>query len=280
MPRFNRQGNSMQSDEIQRGQWALITGASMGLGEAFARRLAAAGCNCVLVALEQDRLDALAAELTDLHEVKCRPIALDLTRDDMLDRIQAATHDIAIDILVNNAGFGVGGPFATRDPGRLAALVKLNCLAPVLLTRHFLPGMLDRNYGAIIMVASIMAFITAPYETAYNASKAFGLHFGESLWGELRGTGVDVITVCPGGMKTAFFAGEGIRASDVRRLHRFSHPPDKMAGLALRHLGRKPVVAPPFPVISSLLVRMLPRRWVTNVVRQIMLRFVRYDEAG
>ena len=127
------------------------------------------------------------------------------------------------------------------------------------------------------MVASIMAFITAPYEVAYNASKAFDLHFGESLYGELLGTGVDVITLCPGGMKTGFFAAEGIHAGDVRRLHQFSHPPQRMARLALRNLGRRSVVSPAFPFVVSLLVRLTPRKMVTRIVRAIMIRFVRYD---
>lgn len=262
------------------GDWALVTGASMGLGEAFARVLAGERVNLVLVALEADRLDSLAAELSNTHGVDCRPLALDLTDNDSLARVAAATHDIEVSILINNAGFGVGGGFATRDPVRLEKLVKLNCLAPVLLTRHFLPGMIARKRGAVVMVASIMAFITAPYEVAYNASKAFDLHFGESLAGELDGTGVDVLTLCPGGMKTDFFSAEGIREGDVHRLHRFSHPPEAMARLALRHLGSKRVAAPAFPIVASLLVRITPRKWVTHIVRTIIVRFVRYDGAA
>lgn len=260
------------------GDWALVTGGSMGLGEAFARMLAAEKINLVLVALEQDRLEALAAELAGSHGIECRPLALDLTDDEAFARIVEATSDIEVAILINNAGFGVGGEFATRDPRRLERLVKLNCLVPVMLTRHMLPGMIARRRGAVIMVASIMAFITAPYEAAYNASKAFNLHLGESLAGELDGTGVDVLTVCPGGMKTTFFAAEGIRGSDVNRLHKFSHPPETIARLALRKLGKTRVAAPMFPWVASYLVRITPRRWVTQIVRAIMVNFVRYDK--
>ena len=202
---------------------------------------------------------------------------MDLTEDGALSRIAEATRDIEIGLLVNNAGFGVGGSFATRDPARLEKLVKLNCLVPALLSRQVLPGIIARKRGGIVMVASIMAFITAPYEAAYNASKAFDLHFGESLYGELVGTGVDVITLCPGGMKTGFFAASGVHAGDVRRLHYFSAPPQRMARLALRNLGRRAVVSPAFPFAVSLLVRVTSRRMVTHIVRAIMLRFVRYD---
>lgn len=262
------------------GEWALVTGASMGLGEAFARQLAREGLNLVLIALEHDRLDALAAELKQQHAIQCRALALDLTAEGALLDVFRATDDLDIALLINNAGFGVGGEFATRDPQRLDQLVRLNCLAPVLLARHYLPGMLARRRGAVVMVASIMAFITAPYEAAYNASKAFDLHFGESLAGEVQGTGVDVLVLCPGGMKTAFFAAEGIRKGDVDRLHRFSHPPERMAALALRNLGRKRVAAPAFPRVASFLVRITPRAWVTHIVRAIMVNYVRYDDAG
>ena len=121
--------------------WALITGASSGLGREFARLIAAHGVNCVLVGLGDVALRSLADELSAKHGVQCRPLEIDLTDTEVLDHLSAATDDIPIGILVNCAGVAHGGTFHTRDPGKLERLVKLNCLAPVLLTRAYLPQM-------------------------------------------------------------------------------------------------------------------------------------------
>ncbi len=258
--------------------WALVTGASSGLGKAFAERCAAQGVNCVLVALEEDLLAALAGELEQQHGVQCKALALDLTRQDFLEAVVEATRDLDVGILINNAGFGAGGEFATRDPKKLEGLVRLNCLAPVLLTRHFLPAMLARERGAIVMVSSLMAFISGPHEAAYTASKAFDLHFGESLGGELRGTGVDVLTVCPAGMRTQFFVSEGaLRQKDIDLLYKLSDPPERIAALALRNLGRRATVAPWVCWLVSYLVRFTPRAFVTRIARFIMTRILRYE---
>ena len=266
-------------DVRQYGSWALVTGASSGLGLAFIRLLAARGMNCVLVALEQDRLDEVAADLSARHGVECRAIGLDLAIDGAVDRVVEQVADIEIGLLINNAGIGCGGAFASRDPARVEQLVRLNCLATTMLTRAFLPGMLERGAGAIVIVSSLQAFIASPFEAIYCASKAYGLHFGESLWGELRGTPVDVITVCPAGMKTDFFKAEGFTEADCQRMHRVSQTPESIAALALRKLGRKPVVVPAVTLGVSLLARMLPRRWVIHLSDWITRRLVHMERS-
>jgi short-subunit dehydrogenase len=260
------------------GGWALITGASSGLGRAFARVMAAEGIDCVLVGLEGECLEALARELSTEHSVRCRTLEQDLAEDGFLERVEALTVDIPVGILVNNAGVGCGGAFATRDPKRTAQVVKLNCLAPVVLTRAFLPQMLARNAGAIIMVASLQAFISSPFEATYCASKAFDLHFGESLWGELRNTPVDVITVCPAGMKTDFFRADGLFEGDCTRMWKVSASPESVAVLTLKKLGRKPVLAPNVAGLVGFLARLLPRRWAIHVVRFVTQRLVHYEQ--
>jgi len=266
----------MQEDLGRYGGWALITGAATGLGKAFAQEIAAAGVSCVLVGLDGDRLRDVAQDLEETHGVSCRYLELDLTTSDALDRIAALTADIPIGLLVNNAGIACGGAFATRSPEVLRRTVELNCLVPVSLTRAFLPPMLERDRGGIIVVSSLMAFLSAPQEATYCATKAFGLHFGEALWGELRGTGVDVITVCPGGMRTEFFAKDGVRADDCARLMKVSAPPERIARLTLRNLGRKPTVTPIGAFLLRSLTRFAPRRTAIWIVDQIMGRLARF----
>lgn len=260
------------------GGWAVITGASSGLGRAFARLMAAEGIDCVLVGLEGERLEALARELSAEHSVCCRTLEQDLADDGFLERVEAFTADIPVGILVNNAGIGCGGAFATRDPKRIAQIIKLNCLAPVVLTRAFLPQMLARNAGAIIMVASLQAFISSPFEATYCASKAFDLHFGESLWGELRKTSVDVITVCPAGMKTDFFKADGLSGEDCTRMWKVSACPESVAALTLKKLGRKSVIAPNVAGLVGFLARLIPRRWSIRVVEFVTRRLVHYEQ--
>jgi hypothetical protein len=181
---------------------ALVTGASSGIGEAFARQLAARGTALVLVARRRDRLDALAAEVGVPTEV----LAADLGDPADLRRVEervAATTD-PVDLLVNNAGFGTTGSFATLDVEREDEEVRVNVLAVVRLTRAALPGMVQRGHGAVVNVSSLAAFQPDPGNATYGASKAFVLSFSEALAEELRTTGVRVQALCPGYTRTEF----------------------------------------------------------------------------
>src|SRR5436190_7463974 len=177
---------------------ALVTGASSGIGEQFARQLAARGHDLVLVARRADRLESLASELpTDAQVVAC-----DLTADaaSLGGRVQEL--GAQVDLLVNNAGFGTSGPFLDHDPARDAEQVRLNCEAVVTLSHAFLPGMVERRRGGIINVASSAGIQPIPYESVYAATKAFARTFSDALSGELRGTGVRVLCVNPGPVPT------------------------------------------------------------------------------
>jgi uncharacterized protein len=177
---------------------ALVTGASSGIGEEFARQLADRGYQLVLLARRTERLERIAAELPTKAEV----IGCDLSREatELPGRVEAL--DGTIDLLINNAGFGVRGHFMDSDAARYAEMVRVNCEAVVFLTRTFLPAMVERGSGGIITVASTAGMQPLPYESVYAATKAFALNFSDALHTELRGTGVRVLAVNPGPVPT------------------------------------------------------------------------------
>lgn len=180
---------------------ALVTGASAGLGVDFARQLAAKGYRLVLVARRKDRLDALATELGN-----ARAIAIDLSEPGSSAGLMAdiAAHGDRVGLLVNNAGFGLAGRFATLDGARQRKMIDLNCGALVELAHAVLPGMIERQRGAILNVASTAAFQPGPGMAIYFATKAFVLSFSEALHEEVKKDGVTVTALCPGPTATEF----------------------------------------------------------------------------
>ena len=227
-------------------QTVLITGASSGIGAEFARRLAARGANVVLVARRRDRLEALAAELADLHRVEAYAIALDLTTpgvgavlDDELTR-----RGIEVTSVVNNAGFATHGPFHEEPLDRLTAEIALDVTSVVEISRTFVERLRRRGDGFLVNVASMAAYQGNPTMAVYGAAKAFVLSFTEALWYESRGTGLRVLALSPGATATEFFtvagdaAGGGARrmsAAEVvttalTALDRRNPPPSVIAG--------------------------------------------------
>jgi short-subunit dehydrogenase len=177
---------------------ALVTGASSGIGEAFARALSERGHELILVARRADRLERLAEELpTPAHAIPCD---LGSQADALPGRV--AELGLDVDLLVNNAGFGTHGHFWEIEPGRDAEMVRVNCEAIVTVTRAFLPAMVERGRGGVITVASTSGLQPLPYTATYAASKAFALRFSEALCEELRGTGVRALAVNPGPVPT------------------------------------------------------------------------------
>jgi short-subunit dehydrogenase len=177
---------------------ALVTGASSGIGEQFARQLSDRGYRLVLVARRTHRLEQIAAQLPTHADV----IGCDLAREaaDLPARVEAL--DGAIDLLVNNAGFGHRGRFLESDAAKDAEMVRVNCEAVVILTRAFLPAMVERGRGGVITVASTAGMQPLPYESVYAATKAFALNFTDALHAELRGRGVRILAVNPGPVPT------------------------------------------------------------------------------
>src|ERR1700737_3021309 len=195
------------------GKWALITGASAGIGVALARELAAGGTNLVLTARRRDRLAGLAGELSTKHGIRTLVCVADLAQPAGPREIFAFTEskNILVDLLVNNAGFGAYGEFRKVQPERLLEMVQVNVSAVVHLTHLYLPGMIARGSGDILIVASTAAFQAVPYITTYAATKTFDLHFAEGLAEEVRQYGVRVCALCPGSTATEFFQVAGQR---------------------------------------------------------------------
>ena len=199
---------------------ALITGASMGIGEAFAEALALRGYDLGLVARSGPALATIAERIRTVRGVRVETIVADLEDRNALERTgdEAQAQFGRVDLLINNAGFGAHGPFETLDPQRNLGQVRLNVEALVALTNRFAPAMLTRGTGGVINVASTAAFQPVPYMAVYGASKAFVLSFSEALAEEFRGRGVRVLALCPGATRTNFFsvAGDGAQVGRFR----------------------------------------------------------------
>lgn len=224
----------------QYGPWALVTGASSGIGQAFAESLAARGVNLVITARRQDRLDALAARLGEAHGVQVETVVADLadaaTPQALFDACQA--HDIGM--VVSNAGFSVRGFHETLDADDLTEMMMVDCYAPLHLSRLFLPGLKARGRGALLMVSSIEALIGCPFSAAYSAMKALVSHLGEALYAEAAGTGVDILTCLPGATNTEAGNRAGIDMSKITNVQQ----PAELAELTLDNLSNGPTFSP------------------------------------
>ena len=203
---------------------AVVTGASSGIGEAYAERLAAEGWNLIVMARRQERLSELVARLTDAHAVTVQAIQADLARSDEVQRACSEIGAVPVDVLVNNAGLAHYMPFADLPAPHAEELVDLNVLAPVLLTRAVLAGMLARSRGTIINVASLLAFSGAaqapflPKRAVYAATKSFLVTFSQALATEVRGGGVRIQVVCPGVVRSEFHSRQGLDMTAVPRM--------------------------------------------------------------
>ncbi len=190
---------------------ALITGASSGIGEVFAHKLAAEGSDLILVARSEDKLRQLATRITKDHGADVEIITADLglASPGAALAAEVARRGYQVDLLVNNAGFGTVGSFIKQDAAREYSEIALNCAAVVDLAHAFLPGMVERGFGGLINVASAAAFQPLPYMSVYAATKAFVLSFSHGLRGEYRDKGITVTALCPGPVDTPFFEATG-----------------------------------------------------------------------
>jgi hypothetical protein len=215
----------------------LITGASSGIGAAFARKLAARGRNVLLVARSEDKLIALCNELGRLTSIRAQYLTLDLRHPDAGAQLFEETQkrELEIEMLINNAGFGSMGDFVKLDPNHELDMIQLNIRALVDLTHRFLGPMRDRKRGTIINVASTAGFQAVPYMATYAATKAFVLSFSEALWEENRSHGVHVMALCPGVTETNFFEAAGIDRPPMRTIQ----TPEEVVETALRALPRQ-----------------------------------------
>lgn len=250
---------------------ALVTGASSGIGEAFARELASQKTDLVLVARSQEKLERLATELSSKYQVKTEVIVRDLTEaaagQAVFDAVRAK--GLTIDLLINNAGFGDYGAFSDRPLSKQLAMVQLNITAVVELTGLFLPLMQQRKDGAIINVSSIAAFQPTPYLSVYAATKAFILNFSEALWAENKDRGVRILVACPGPTESQFYdrADFPDSATGLNKMTMASTEKVVRETLSALDKSQSTVVAGGFAnQIIANLPRLLPRDVLVNVV--------------
>lgn len=254
---------------------ALITGASAGIGAAFAQELAARQTNLVLVARSEAKLQQLAQKLQDQYKIQVDVVVQDLTEPAAAKSVfDAVTQKgLTIDLLINNAGFGEYGDFAELDGERQVKMVQLNILALVDLTHQFLPGMRQRRSGGVINMSSTAAFQPMPYFSLYAATKAFVLSFSEALWAENKSYGVHVLAVCPGPTDTNFFQDAEFPQSLANIAAANYTPTEVVVREALQALEKKQSTVIPGAITNQLtasLHRFLPRETLAILWQKIL----------
>ena len=245
----------------------LITGASSGIGEVFARRLAAEKHDLVLVARSEEALHQLCDELMLKHEITAHYIALDLTENEAPERLFAETErqGFEIDWLINNAGFGLYGDLVTHEPSREEQMIDLNIKALVALTRLCLPAMRERKSGTIINVSSAAGFQPIPFLATYAATKAFVNSFSEAIAEENRPFGIKILALCPGSTKTNFQAVAGMEdALQVKG----QQTAEEVVDTALKAVGsgRTRIVSGWANYLVSVLVNFVPNALITRAL--------------
>ncbi len=249
------------------GEWAIITGASSGIGKEFAFKIANEKINLVLVARRFELLKNIKNEIESKNNVQVKIIALDLSMTENLEQLFSELSEIEIGILVNNAGFGFSGDFVNQDFSSIKNMVNLNCVAPALLTNYFANKMIKKNRGAIIFLSSILAFYSTPFSAVYSASKAFNLYIGQALAVELRKNNIDVVAVSPGSTKTDFFKVAKMKGGP------FLRNTEKVVHTALKNLNKKSsVVDGLINKVLVLITKFLPRTFTTRLAGEIIKR--------
>ncbi len=254
-----------------KNRWGLITGASSGIGEEFARRLGSLGMNLVLAARRVDRLNAIADEVRNAHNVTVHAIQADLLADGQPDRLvqQVAELGVTIDLLINNAGFGITTLCEETDVDEVQRMIDLNVGVLTRMTYAYLKPMLARGSGTIVNIASQASFQPVAYMPAYGATKAFVLTFSEALWSEVRTRGVHVMAVCPGFIKTEFLDVAQVPA----RFAKSALTPKHVVDAAIKGLRRRW----PYVVVglNANVMTFLPRLFPRGAVAVVSEKFMR-----
>jgi short-subunit dehydrogenase len=257
--------------ELTRGQsersWALITGASSGIGAQIAHSLARRRYDCVLTARREDRLEVLAKNLEAAHGVGVHVVASDLGRHggagDLIEKVSAI--GVPVEVLVNNAGFGVYGPFVDQSAERLGQMIELNMVAVTSLTHHYVREMRRRGRGRVLQVASVGAYQPSPLYAVYSATKSYVLSFSEALNHELAGSGVTVSTMCPGLTETEFHDVAAHKKPGWMRIVTMSAGDVAEIGVRSMLRGRSVVTTGLSNKLMAIIVKLLPRSWATTM---------------
>jgi uncharacterized protein len=252
-----------------KGKWALVTGASAGIGKALAHELGRGGTNLVLTARRKDRLEALAQEVIAKYKIHSEICVADLAQATAPQEIFQFTQgkSLNIDLLVNNAGFGKYGEFPTVETERLLEMVQVNCTAVVHLTRLYLPGMMAKRSGDVLIVASTASFQAVPYISTYAATKAFDLFLAEGLAEEMKPYGVRVCALCPGTTASEFHELAGHPAHSKGREQ--SAETVARNGLKALAAGKSYVISGLGNYLGAQGVRLVPRWFVTRIAAKL-----------
>lgn len=246
------------------GRWALITGASSGIGKELARQLAASSIDLVLVGRNKSALQDMATELQQEHNILCHQVSLDLSEAKSTTQLLEAIGDRDLGLAVLAAGFGTSGSFLSADLDLELNMLQLNCQAVLEQTHHFAQRFAQRGKGGIILFGSLVGFQGTPFAAHYSATKAYVQTLAEALHVELQGTGVDVLSAAPGPVKTGFANRANMQMGAALR-------PEDTGVPILRALGQRQTVLPGF--LTKFLVgslRLLPRWGKVRVMKQIM----------
>jgi uncharacterized protein len=244
------------------GPWALVAGASAGLGEAFARALAARGLNLLLLARRKEALKALSVELGRTYGVAVRHDALDVGQPDLAERVTRLAAGAEVGLLVYNAAHSVIGPFVEHPLEEQLRVIDVNCRGPLTLAHGLGRSMAERGRGGLVLMTSLAGTQGGPLLASYAASKAFNLVLAEGLWAELGPRGVDVVACRAGATRTPGYASSRPKKS-IRLME-----PEAVVDKTLRALGHKPSLVPGAlnALAAFLLVRVFPRRTAVRVM--------------
>jgi short-subunit dehydrogenase len=259
------------------GAWVLVSGASSGIGEEFARQMAREGAHLVLTARSTDRLEQLARKLSAAHHVETQVVSADLAEPGGAQQLcrEIDRLGVRIDHVVNNAGFGDVGPFVEADVEKHARMVRLNCEALMVLSRHFLPGMVGRCQGGIIHVASVAGHMPVPFMATYGATKAFVLSFSLALAEEVRTHKVRVCALCPGPVPSGFQATAGMAPSRVAGAVGLSAEATVTRALQAYEAGEVLCVPGVLNTVQTLSSKFLPRALMVRSAAEAMRRMGR-----
>lgn len=231
----------MKNFKEKYGPWALITGATSGIGEAISKELASKGINIVLVARKTDELELKAAALRSRYQIDTQIISADLSSDEGIDKVKSSTNGLTIGLIAIAAGLEVNGAFEKNDIKKELKVVQININATLQLTHHFVEKMVSMGKGGVLLVASLSGHMPNPYFANYAGTKAYVLNFGASLYGELKPKGVDVCVLSPGLTNTPMIKDNGV---DWSKTPMQAMSPQEVAQAGVNALGKKLIAIP------------------------------------
>ena len=253
--------------------FALITGASKGIGKAIAEKLALKGYDLLLVARSAELLEKVCAEIQDSSKRNCKWLAIDLSADQSAEKVYdwCTSNQYEISILVNNAGYGLSGPFGNYSVQEHTDMLHVNMITLTKLTRLFLPGLLKQNAAYILNIGSTASYQAVPLLSAYAASKAYVLRLSRGLYQELKKTSVSVTCVCPGPTDTNFINRAQVGKKGQKTAERFNMTPEAVADIAVKSLfNRKPeVITGGMNKLTTFFTWLLPKTTVEGIAKKL-----------